>query len=91
MWRHLWFSVSRKVLLVVFREGSPDTAFECAPFHKHIALAFEAPDADVSTYSDHLPLVVAAGVFLLETDDVTQSDFHFKLWDIKSQNQCDFS
>jgi len=32
-----------------------------------------APDSDIGTESDYLPFIAAAGVFLLETDDVAQS------------------
>ena len=36
-------------------------------------LAALAPDADISTEPDYLPFIAAAGVLLLEADDVAQS------------------
>jgi hypothetical protein len=49
-----------------------DSAFEDTALQKDAALALEALDTDVGTEPDHLPLIAAAGVFLLEAHDVAQ-------------------
>jgi hypothetical protein len=38
--------------------------------------ALKALDADIRPQPYHLPLIAAAGVGLLETDDVTELDIH---------------
>ena len=39
-------------------------------------LALQAFDADVSAKTDHLPFVVAAGVFFLQTDSIADFYIH---------------
>jgi len=50
-----------------------NTAFEDTACQEDPVLATLAPDADVGSQSDYLPLVTAAGVLLLEADHVPQS------------------
>jgi len=52
------------------------SAFKDAPLQKDTVLTFKAFNPDISTESDYLPFVTAAGVFLLEADDITQLYFH---------------
>jgi len=40
-------------------------------------LAFKAFDADVSAKPDYLPFIAAAGVLLLQTDDIAQLYLHY--------------
>lgn len=47
-------------------------ALKGAALKEHAALALEALKANISPQPDHLPLIAAAGVLLLETDPVAQ-------------------
>ena len=51
-------------------------ALKNASFEENAVSAFEALHPNVGAESDHLPLVAAAGVFLLEADHVTQLYLH---------------
>jgi len=44
---------------------------------------FEALNRNVSTKPDYLPLIAAAGVFLLETDHITQLYLHNHSFSLK--------
>ena len=49
-----------------------NSALEGTALQEYPALALEAFNADVGSYPDHLPLIAAAGVLLLEADDIAQ-------------------
>jgi len=51
-------------------------AFKDTSFQKDTVLAFEAFNPDISTESDYLPFIAAAGMLLLQADDITQLYFH---------------
>jgi hypothetical protein len=51
-------------------------ALENTPLQHHPALALETLDTDVGTQPGYLPFIAAAGVFLLQADDITQSYLH---------------
>ena len=50
--------------------------FKDASFQKNPVLALEAFNADVRAQPYYLPFVAAAGVLLLEADNVTKFYFH---------------
>jgi hypothetical protein len=49
-----------------------EPALEGAALEENAALALEALKTDISPQPDHLPLIAAAGVLLLEADPVAQ-------------------
>jgi hypothetical protein len=54
-----------------------------ASLQQDTALALEALNADVRTQPYHLPLIAAAGVLLLEADDIIQPYLHYHASDLK--------
>ena len=53
----------------------PDPALKDTAFKENLTLALKAPDADINSKPDYLPLVAATGMLLLKTNHVTQSYF----------------
>jgi hypothetical protein len=60
------------ILLVSSGNEFFNPPLEYAALQKNPALALEAFNPDISPQSDHLPLIAAAGVLLLEADDIAQ-------------------
>jgi hypothetical protein len=50
------------------RDNLPDSTLENMPLQENAATALETLDADIGSQSDHLPLVTAAGVDLLQAN-----------------------
>ena len=46
-------------------------------------LALEALNADICTKTDYLPFIAAAGVLLLEADDITQLYLHDHTYEVR--------
>ena len=51
-------------------------AFKNAPFQKSTAVALLAFDPDVSAHSEHLPLIAATGMLLLQPNYVANPYLH---------------
>ena len=57
-------------------DNRPDSTLKDTAFKQDMVLAFEAFNTYISAQPDHLPLIAAAGVFLLEADDITERYSH---------------
>jgi hypothetical protein len=71
--------------IISFASGNQcfDSALKDASLQQNAALALEALDADVSTQPDHLPLIAAARVLFLQTDNIIQPYLHYHASDLK--------
>jgi hypothetical protein len=58
------------------RDKSFNPALKDRSAKQYPTLALEAFYTDVSSHPDHLPLITATGVLLLEADHVTQPYLH---------------
>lgn len=77
----------RRAMLLFPGDKGFNPALEDAAFEENTALAPEALDSDIGPEPDYLPFVAAAGVFLLEADDVTQPYLHDHLFTLKRYRQ----
>ena len=69
------FALSDEPLLSSGNEGF-NSALKDTSLEENTVPAFKALNSNVSTKPDYLPLIAAAGVFLLETNHVTQLYLH---------------
>jgi hypothetical protein len=60
------------ILLVSSGNKIFDPPLEGTALQKNPALALEAFNPDICPQPDHLPFIAAAGVLLLEADDIAQ-------------------
>lgn len=63
-------------MLTTSGEKNPHPAHKNTPLQKDAAMALLTPDPDVSPDPDHLPLVAATGMLLLQPNNITNLNLH---------------
>jgi len=76
--RHPLYTLSAQSSEPLLSSGNEgfNSAFKDTSLEENTVPTFKALNPNVGTEPDYLPLIAAAGMFFLETNHITQLDFH---------------